>query len=82
MIAEVSSWNSLSTFMFGSCFNLLTIWIIVRQTPKEMRVYSLLLLQTCLADLALLSLSYIVQPVINIYYDFTYLYFEQIEIWH
>jgi hypothetical protein len=64
MIAEVSSWNSLATLLLGASFNLLAIWMIVRHTPKEMRVYSLLLLQTCLADLTLLILSYILQPVI------------------
>jgi hypothetical protein len=63
MIAEVSYWNSLATLRFGSAFNLLTIWMIFRHTPREMRVYSLLLLQTCLSDLALLVISYIVRPV-------------------
>jgi hypothetical protein len=63
MIAEVSYWNSLATLLFGSTFNLLTIWMIFHHTPTEMRVYSLLLLQTCLADLALLVISYIVRPV-------------------
>jgi hypothetical protein len=66
MIAEVVHWNSMAAFGFGVCLNLLTLWIIVRHTPKEMRVYSVLLIQTCVSDLILLALTYIDQPVSGI----------------
>jgi hypothetical protein len=53
----------MAALVFGLCFNLFTLWMIAQHTPKEMRVYSILLIQTCIVDLILLALSYIVQAV-------------------
>lgn len=54
------AWTS---FGVGGLQNLLAVWAIVKHTPKVMRVYSCILLQTCVSDLALLLLTVLADPV-------------------
>jgi hypothetical protein len=63
MIVEVIFWNTLVTLVIGSCLNLFTIWMILNHTPTEMRPYSRMLIQSCVTDLVVLTLSFIIQPV-------------------
>uniref|UniRef100_A0A914I0K9 Gustatory receptor n=1 Tax=Globodera rostochiensis TaxID=31243 RepID=A0A914I0K9_GLORO len=49
-------------FAFGMLFNGIMIRLIVRHTPKPMRIYSKILLQTCLADIFLLIMTFLFQP--------------------
>ncbi|CAK5073827.1 unnamed protein product [Meloidogyne enterolobii] len=47
----------------GLFFNFLLIYLIIRYTMKEMEVYSKILLQTCIVDIAVIVVFAIVQPV-------------------
>uniref|UniRef100_A0A914HXN1 G protein-coupled receptor n=1 Tax=Globodera rostochiensis TaxID=31243 RepID=A0A914HXN1_GLORO len=49
--------------LVGVPLNLLLIWLLLRRTSKEMRVYSQILVQTCVVDLLVLVLGELVQPV-------------------
>jgi len=42
---------------------LFVIWLVANKTPKEMRVYAKIILQTSFCDLALLIFGHLVQPV-------------------
>jgi hypothetical protein len=55
--------NSLSCTILGTVLNLLLIWLIQKRTVKEMRVYSRILLQTCIADLVFLAVNELTQPI-------------------
>jgi len=55
--------NSLFCLFIGVSLNILLIWLIFKQTPKEKQIYSQILLQTCIADILLLIMGELVQPV-------------------
>jgi len=59
----VHSVNAMSALVSGYVLNGLAIVLIVWRTPKEMRVYSRILLQTCVIDLLMLATTALVQPV-------------------
>uniref|UniRef100_A0A1I8B3S2 G_PROTEIN_RECEP_F1_2 domain-containing protein n=1 Tax=Meloidogyne hapla TaxID=6305 RepID=A0A1I8B3S2_MELHA len=48
----------------GLFFNFLLIWLIIRYTMIEMKVYSRILLQTCFVDIIGIIVFVIVQPVL------------------
>jgi hypothetical protein len=50
----------------GFLLNFLFIWLVLRKTPKEMRVHSQILLQTCLLDVLFLLVLTIGTSVIFI----------------
>jgi hypothetical protein len=52
-----------SAFVLGAPMNAFLIWMIWRHTPKEMHVYSKILLQTCVTDLLLLLFAVLSDPV-------------------
>ena len=57
--------NAYTSCGLGLPLNMLLFYVIARHTPQEMQVYSLLLMQTCVADLTSICVQTIVQPVIN-----------------
>ena len=65
IIRLVHSVNAMAALVSGSVLNGLAIALIVWRTPKEMRVYSRILLQTCGIDLLLLTVNLVTQPVGN-----------------
>ena len=66
MIREIHESCALTSLVFGSAFNIGLVWLILMHTPTELRVYSRILLQTCVLDLLMLAISAIVQPVFYI----------------
>jgi hypothetical protein len=60
LIRSCFAWAS---FVVGSLLNVLLIGLIRRHTPKEMRVYSKILLQTCVTDLLLLAATVLTDVV-------------------
>ena len=63
MIREIHESCALTSLVFGSAFNIGLVWLILKHTPTELRVYSRILLQTCITDLLILVVGAIVQPV-------------------
>uniref|UniRef100_A0A914H4L7 Gustatory receptor n=1 Tax=Globodera rostochiensis TaxID=31243 RepID=A0A914H4L7_GLORO len=59
LIVNGFTWTA---FGLGILFNGIMIRLIVRHTPKPMRIYSKILLQTCLTDLLLLIVVFLFQP--------------------
>lgn len=57
--------NSAVCLSLGAPLNALAIWLIVRHSPEELRIYRKVLLQTATMDLFFLFLSFLVQPVGN-----------------
>jgi hypothetical protein len=55
--------NSKLSLIIGGFMNILLIWLVCKRTPKEMRIYSKILLQVCFSDLANLIVNDLVQPV-------------------
>ncbi|CAK5083057.1 unnamed protein product [Meloidogyne enterolobii] len=55
--------NSLFCLSIGVSLNILLIWLIFKQTPKEKQIYSQILLQTCIIDILLLIMGELVQPI-------------------
>jgi hypothetical protein len=60
---QLHRWNAWVTPPLGMATNLGLLWLIVYRTPKEMRIHSGILVQTCLVDLLLLTLGAFVHPV-------------------
>ncbi|CAK5077483.1 unnamed protein product [Meloidogyne enterolobii] len=63
MIREVNEASALSAFCIGLTLNCILIWLIIRKSPKEMRVFSHILMQTCCADLIMLTINLLAQPI-------------------
>uniref|UniRef100_A0A914NJH7 G_PROTEIN_RECEP_F1_2 domain-containing protein n=1 Tax=Meloidogyne incognita TaxID=6306 RepID=A0A914NJH7_MELIC len=63
MIREINQASAISAFSIGVIFNSLLIWLILRKSPKEMRVFSHILIQTCTADLITLTSNLLTQPI-------------------
>jgi hypothetical protein len=60
--------NSKICFFLGGFFNLTLLVLIFTKTPKEMRIYSKILLQIIISDIANLIFTEVVQPV-NYFYE-------------
>uniref|UniRef100_A0A914KQP5 G_PROTEIN_RECEP_F1_2 domain-containing protein n=1 Tax=Meloidogyne incognita TaxID=6306 RepID=A0A914KQP5_MELIC len=63
MIREVNETSAISAFCIGLTLNCILIWLIIRKSPKEMRVFSHILMQTCCADLIMLTINLLAQPI-------------------
>lgn len=57
----IQRWNSRVCPPLGLAFNFALVWMILAKTPKEMRVQSRILLQTCAVDILLLAVHTIGQ---------------------
>lgn len=55
--------NSKLSLIIGGLLNAILILLVYKRTPKEMKVYSKIVLQTCFFDLLNLLIADIVQPV-------------------
>jgi hypothetical protein len=65
-MTTVHAWNSRLVPLLGFPLNALLFWLIWAKTPKEMRVHSRILLQTCILDIILLIVNFIASPVCQI----------------
>ncbi|KAL7080077.1 hypothetical protein ACQ4LE_000610 [Meloidogyne hapla] len=63
MIREVNEASAISALCIGLTLNFVLIWLILRKSPKEMRVFSHILMQTCCADLIMLTINLLAQPI-------------------
>ena len=63
MLSFIVDVNSKVTLILGGLLNVVLIVLVYKKTPKVMRIYSKLVLQTCVGDLANLIVGEIVQPV-------------------
>ncbi|KAF7636793.1 hypothetical protein Mgra_00003739 [Meloidogyne graminicola] len=63
MIREINEASAISAFCIGVTLNSILIWLIIKKSPKEMRVFSHILLQTCFADLIMLTINVLTQPI-------------------
>lgn len=63
LVRLVHDLNSAFCLVIGGVLNILLIYLIRRKTSKEMTVYSRILLQTCIIDLYVLTIGYLLQPV-------------------
>ena len=63
---QLHRWNALLCPCIGYVTNLGLVLLVLKRTPKELRVHSRILLQTCIVDLLLLTLVAIAQPVMSI----------------
>jgi hypothetical protein len=63
-ISIVNWWNSRLFPVVGFPLNALQFWLIWAKTPKEMRVHSRILLQTCILESFLLLANLIATPVL------------------
>ena len=64
MLSFIVDVNSKVTLVLGGLLNVALIVLVYKKTPNIMRIYSKLVLQTCVGDLANLIVSEFVQPVI------------------
>ena len=55
--------NAYVCFIFGTTLNLLLLLIILKKSPKELKVYSLILLQIVFIDFYYLCVTFLVEPV-------------------
>jgi hypothetical protein len=62
-MTTVHAWNSRIIPVLGFPLNALLIWLICTKTPKEMRVHSRILQQTCIFDSIFLLVDLIASPV-------------------
>ena len=60
---QLHYWNSRLCPPIGLIANFGLVWLIINKTPKEMKVHSRILLQTCVIDIALLFVTMFGQPV-------------------
>ncbi|KAL7075704.1 hypothetical protein ACQ4LE_005175 [Meloidogyne hapla] len=63
-IKQIIDINYIFCLIIGGILNLLVIWLVFKKTPKEMLVYSKIILQTSFCDLTFLIISFIVKPVL------------------
>ncbi|KAI1727236.1 serpentine type 7TM GPCR chemoreceptor str domain-containing protein [Ditylenchus destructor] len=59
----VYSTTSWICFVLGSMLNGLLIWLVMKKSPRELKAYNCILVQTCVVDLFALILSVMVQPI-------------------
>lgn len=63
MFLELVAANNYGVLVIGTLTNALNIWLVVGHTSREMKVYSRILLQTCIVDSLLLAMTALIQPV-------------------
>ena len=63
MFLELVAANNYGVLVIGTLTNALNIWLVVGHTSREMKVYSRILLQTCIIDSLLLAMTALIQPV-------------------
>lgn len=63
LLGTLFFWNPRLSVLLGMPINFALVWLILNKTPKEMRVYSRVLLQTAFLDILMLASSAIEQPV-------------------
>lgn len=63
-ISGLIAWSTLVPFVIGGLLNSFETWLILFHSPREMRVYSQILLQICAVDVLTLALVPLTQPVI------------------
>ena len=63
MLSFIVELNSKVTLVIGGFLNILLIVLVCKNTPEDMKIYSKLVLQTCVGDLTNLVIGEIVQPV-------------------
>jgi hypothetical protein len=63
LISTLHAWNVRLVPFIGFPLNALLFWLVWTKTPKEMRVHSRILLQTCCVDLIFLSVLLIATSV-------------------
>lgn len=66
MLSFLIEVNSKLSLVIGGFLNILLIVLVYKNTPKDMKIYSKLVFQTCVGDLANLVIGEIVQPVNSI----------------
>jgi len=69
MITEIYKALTFFVVTSGLVFNFSLIWLILRYTMNEMRIYNRILLQTCIVDIFGIFVFAAVQPVILIFWD-------------
>ncbi|KAF7640165.1 Carboxypeptidase [Meloidogyne graminicola] len=62
---QLHYWNSRLCPPIGFITNFGLVWLIIKKTPKEMKIHSRILLQTCVIDIALLFVTLFGQPVLS-----------------
>ncbi|KAI1710557.1 serpentine type 7TM GPCR chemoreceptor srd domain-containing protein [Ditylenchus destructor] len=63
LTSQLHTINEYSVAICGFCLNILLIWLILKKSVKEMKIYSKILLQTCFIDFVLLTFIGSVQPI-------------------
>ena len=63
MLSFIVELNSKVTLVIGGFLNILLIVLVCKNTPEDMKIYSKLVLQTCVGDLTNLVIGEIVQPI-------------------
>lgn len=63
LLRSIHTLNCLLCWAVGTALNALLIWLVVRRTPHNMRVYGRMLLLTCVLDICALAVVVVVQPV-------------------
>uniref|UniRef100_A0A915D1M7 Vomeronasal type-1 receptor n=1 Tax=Ditylenchus dipsaci TaxID=166011 RepID=A0A915D1M7_9BILA len=59
----IHSYNSSFCLFIGGFLNCFLVYLIKSRTTKEMKVYSRILLQTCVVDLCVLVIGFLSQPI-------------------
>lgn len=59
----IHRWNALLFPPIGLLLNFLLIYLVIKKTPKEMRIHSRILLQNAILDILILLLMIFGQPV-------------------
>uniref|UniRef100_A0A915DBF8 G-protein coupled receptors family 1 profile domain-containing protein n=1 Tax=Ditylenchus dipsaci TaxID=166011 RepID=A0A915DBF8_9BILA len=62
-VSLVHEFNAYLCFSLSFFLNILLMWLISKKSTKEMKQYSLIILQTCIIDLCLASVGALIQPV-------------------
>ncbi|KAL3071513.1 hypothetical protein niasHT_031877 [Heterodera trifolii] len=63
MLIQIHRLNASISLFLALCLNAILILLVVKRSPKEMKVYKRILLQTALVDIALSVLSFLSQDV-------------------
>ncbi|KAI1695153.1 serpentine type 7TM GPCR chemoreceptor srd domain-containing protein [Ditylenchus destructor] len=59
-VHEINCWLVVTV---GTVLNALLIWLVLTKSVKEMKIYSKVLLQTCVIDLLMILLVLLIQPI-------------------
>ncbi|KAL3088402.1 hypothetical protein niasHS_008357 [Heterodera schachtii] len=64
MVIQIHRLNASISLFLALCLNAILILLVVKRSPKEMKVYKRILLQTAIVDIALSVLSFLSQDEI------------------